>query len=185
MNDALIMEFKDRWTALGGLCYITERGDNLGEVFGQAVTELVGGHGSGRVVTALYWTNPGLDLAKWTDPLDFVKFVLWDGTSDMRDTAATADVGITGCAWAVAATGSVALYHTPTAGLLPSVLPPAHLVLIKREDIVATVADGLARVKENLPPLMKIITGPSMTADIEGTLVVGVHGPGQVAALIY
>lgn len=186
MNNPLVEEFAERWATLGGLCYFAEAGTDPGAAFRQAVGDLLGeANGPG---SALYWSGPDWDgkaWAEWTRPLDSVQFVAWDGTPVMREVAAGADLGITGCSWAVAATGSVALYHTPLTGLLPSVLPPAHLVLVNHKDIVATVADGLGRVRGNLPPLMKIITGPSMTADIEGTLVVGVHGPGRVAALIY
>ena len=65
-------------------------------------------------------------------------------------------------------------------------LPPWVMPAVDLASVVATVADGLTRLQgQALPPLMKIVSGPSMTADIEGTLVVGVHGPGKVGAIIY
>jgi L-lactate utilization protein LutC len=137
----------------------------------------------------IYWVNPELQHIEWSQILQQygpVKAWEWGSREDMRQVATTAVLGITGCAWAVAVTGSVALYASETTGLWPSILPPAHLVLVARQRIVRTVAEGLRQMAgAPLPPLFKIVTGPSMTADIEGTLVIGVHGPGRVGAIVY
>lgn len=104
----------------------------------------------------------------------------------VRDLVTQAGVGITGAAWAAADTGTVALYATARTSLSASLLPPSHLILLKQSQIYETVTQGLKAVHASgsLPHLVKLISGPSMTADIEGQLVIGVHGPGHVACLI-
>lgn len=184
----LIAEFSSRWMALGGRVYTAEGISEVSLALSQAWADLVpfSSRASGRII---YWTAPDLDALDWgtlAHEWGVSEALRWDGTSAMRDATAASVLGITGCAWAVAATGSVALYSTPETGLLPSVLAPSHVILIPRDQVVATVGDGLARLKgQQLPPLMKLITGPSMTADIEGTLVTGVHGPGYIGAVLY
>jgi L-lactate dehydrogenase complex protein LldG len=67
-----------------------------------------------------------------------------------------------------------------------SLLPPAHLAVVRRERILT----GLDELLEVLPTpatvssSMVLITGPSRTADIEQILVRGVHGPGQITVVI-
>jgi len=104
----------------------------------------------------------------------------------LRDVLAAADIGVSSGRWAVAHTGSVALYGTPDLGLWPSLLPPGHLIVLRANDILATLADGLRRLQQErpFPHEVKLVSGPSSTADIEGQLVVGVHGPKRVAVAL-
>ncbi len=189
-SDPVVREFVIRWEAMGGRSYLASGRDDLLRTCQLALRGVVWNQPSEMASdTVVYWNTPdGLDL-DWvsiTPDGVAVRWIPWTNTGEMRQITAGSILGITGCAWAVSSTGSVALYSGPKTGLLPSVLAPSHLILVPREKIVATVAEGLQRVpRDLLPPLVKIITGPSMTADIEGMLVTGVHGPGQVIAVIY
>ncbi|POB11312.1 hypothetical protein CO251_05215 [Sulfobacillus sp. hq2] len=104
----------------------------------------------------------------------------------LQDIVAHASVGVTGAAWAAADTGTVALYASAQTSLSASLLPPTHVVLLPKRRIYATLAEGLRAVHAQgaVPHLVKLISGPSMTADIEGQLVVGVHGPRRVVTVI-
>lgn len=76
---------------------------------------------------------------------------------------------------AIAETGSVVLDATEPR--LGSLLPPTHYVIVSRSRIVGTLEDAFA---QGIGRNAVIITGPSRTADIEGVLVRGVHGPGRL-----
>lgn len=98
-------------------------------------------------------------------------------------------VGVTGVAWAAADTGTLVLYGTDATPLWPSLLPPVHVVLVRQSQVVSSLKDGLDRLfQENYgttkPPLVKLVSGPSMTADIEGELILGVHGPKRLTVVI-
>lgn len=183
MSEGLVEEFGRRWESLGGFYARIHRDDPWRPTVLEAWNVLVG-DGAGSSPTVVDGADDRWGPIDWSTILS-ADVVRWDGSEAMRAACERAVLGITGCAWAVAATGSVALYSTAATGLLPSVLPPAHLVLLRAEDVVATVADGLNRVpRPAMPALMKLVTGPSMTADIEGTLVTGVHGPGRVGVIV-
>ena len=108
----------------------------------------------------------------------------------LRENSATAGIGITGVDYAIAETGSVVLL--PRAGLsrLVSLAPPVHVAIVRPEDIVDDLEDLfiLRRLAyhrgEAGSAYMNFITGPSRTADIEQTLVIGVHGPLEVHMVI-
>ncbi|MCY0899281.1 MAG: lactate utilization protein [Firmicutes bacterium] len=180
--------FRARWEAAGGHYYQAADREALGSLLAQAWGELVTGQTlSGRVV---YWVPPAVEDWPWETWLhragaqDLFK---WDATADMRSRAAACDVGLTGALWFAAETGTVAIAQGPTMGLLPTVLPPVHLIVVDAASVVPTVQEGLKQLQAqgSLPPMLKLISGPSMTADIEGTLVVGVHGPGKVGVIVY
>lgn len=94
------------------------------------------------------------------------------------------DVSITGCEYLVARTGSIVLSAALPGGRSTSVYAPIHICIARTSQLVYDIKDALQGLKEkygnNLPSLITFATGPSRTADIEKTLVVGVHGPKEV-----
>ena len=97
---------------------------------------------------------------------------------------ANCDVSITGCEYLVARTGSIVMSAAQQSGRNVSVYAPVHICIGYTNQLVYDVKDALQGVKDkygnNFPSLITFATGPSRTADIEKTLVVGVHGPKEV-----
>lgn len=91
------------------------------------------------------------------------------------------DASITGCEALVARTGSVLMSSAQQSGRTVSVYAPIHICIAFTQQLVYDLKDALQLVKdkygEHIPSLITFATGPSRTADIEKTLVVGVHGP--------
>lgn len=91
---------------------------------------------------------------------------------------------ITDCEAAVARTGSFLLSSKQNHGRVAPVYFPVHIVVLQPHQIVPDIADGLKFIKHKynnqLPSMINLNTGPSRTADIEKTLVTGVHGPKEV-----
>ena len=95
-----------------------------------------------------------------------------------------ADACITGCEMLVARTGSILLTSNQNLGRTAPVFYPVHIVFAYADQIVPDLDDAFNVLKKkyqgNLPSMINLNTGPSRTADIEKTLVVGVHGPAEV-----
>jgi L-lactate utilization protein LutC len=105
----------------------------------------------------------------------------------LRQEIIEAGLGITGADYAVAETGSVVVMPRKGLSRLVSLVPPVHLALVRPQDVVETLDDlfSLRRLEYyrnggDMGSYLNFITGPSRTADIEQTLVVGVHGPKEV-----
>jgi len=98
-------------------------------------------------------------------------------------TLADCDAAITGCEYLVARTGSILLSSAGESGRTVSVYAPIHICIAYTHQVVEDIADGLEKAllqNPTYPSLLTLATGPSRTADIEKTLVVGVHGPKEV-----
>jgi L-lactate dehydrogenase complex protein LldG len=97
---------------------------------------------------------------------------------------ADSDVSITGCEILVARTGSMVLSSGNESGRTTSVYAPVHVCMAYMDQLVYDIKDAIAllkkKYKDKLPSFVSFATGPSRTADIEKTLVVGVHGPKEV-----
>jgi L-lactate dehydrogenase complex protein LldG len=95
-----------------------------------------------------------------------------------------ADVGITYCEALVARNGSVLVSNGTAAGRRLSIYPHIHIVIAYTSQLVLDLKDGFKLLKEkypeNMPSMVSNITGPSRTADIEKTLVLGAHGPKEL-----
>lgn len=96
-----------------------------------------------------------------------------------------AGVAVTGCVLAVAETGSVVLAAAPGTPRAASLAPPAHVCLVRADDIVTTLADAMGRLGEGeLPSAWIWVGGPSRTADLEMRPTIGVHGPRSVDVVV-
>jgi L-lactate dehydrogenase complex protein LldG len=114
------------------------------------------------------------------------------------------DAGITDVQAAIAESGTLVCCSGPGHSRGLSLVPPHHLAIVRGSDLLPDLIDYFAKVTpgstptpgststpgsstspgNNLPSSIAFITGPSKTADIEGQLVTGVHGPGVVHILL-
>lgn len=114
--------------------------------------------------------------------------VILDGSGE---SLATADVGVSTAALAVAETGSVLLAGDDLASRLVSMLPLTHVVLVPVSSVVPTLEEAAAFLRRSIQQLdsgrsrhISLVTGPSRTADIERVLTIGVHGPRELHVIL-
>jgi L-lactate dehydrogenase complex protein LldG len=87
--------------------------------------------------------------------------------------------------WAIAETGSLVIKSSAQHGRAISLVPIVHVAIVEAKNCIADLLDLMELLgKEGVGNNVSIITGPSKTADIEGALVTGVHGPGEVQVFI-
>ena len=111
------------------------------------------------------------------------KLLSSNGITQYADLA-SCDVSVTGCECLVARTGSMVLSSAQAMGRTGSVYAPVHICIAYTDQVVYDVKDALLLLQEKygmaLPSFISFASGPSRTADIEKTLVTGVHGPKEV-----
>ncbi|HXU09941.1 MAG TPA: lactate utilization protein C [Blastocatellia bacterium] len=118
-----------------------------------------------------------------------IAFITDPTESDILTNAARAQIGVTGVDYALAETGSLVLLARPGQPRSVSLLPPVHIALIRPEQIIRGFDELFELLRADfeatgVKSAVTFITGPSRTADIELTLVVGVHGPQQLHAVL-
>lgn len=95
-----------------------------------------------------------------------------------------AEVGITSCEALIARTGSVMISNQNASGRRLSIFPHHHIVIARTGQMVMDLKDAFRVLKNKygtqIPSMISTITGPSRTADIEKTLVLGAHGPKEL-----
>jgi L-lactate dehydrogenase complex protein LldG len=96
---------------------------------------------------------------------------------------ARADAGVTGAEWGIAETATVVLASSPRQPRLTSLLPPAHLVVLRASRILPDLAAFFATCGP-LPSALTLVSGPSRSADIGLVPVLGAHGPTEVAIVL-
>ena len=98
-------------------------------------------------------------------------------------------VGLTECDALVAQTGSVLVTSRSAGGRALSVLPPHHVVLARRQQLISDLPEAFTLLKtkyqDNYPSFISLITGPSRTGDIERVLVLGAHGPKKLTIFCF
>lgn len=91
--------------------------------------------------------------------------------------------GITRAAGAIAETGTIILKDCTTSSRLGALTPWVHVAVLERASVYPDLSHAIAALGDD--PNVIWCTGPSKTADVEGILIEGVHGPGQQIALIF
>ena len=125
-----------------------------------------------RLITANEWNKIYCNEDKWNE--------LFSNTINLESCHAA----ITGCEYLVARTGTIVMSAAQQSGRTVSVYAPIHICIAYPNQLVYDIKDALQLLKEkyagNIPSLITFASGPSRTADIEKTLVTGVHGPKEV-----
>lgn len=105
-------------------------------------------------------------------------------TAAFHEELASCDASITTCEALIARTGSLLLSSATASGRTASVYAPIHICIAYTSQLVFDIKDGMelmqSKYGNQLPSMISLATGPSRTADIEKTLVVGIHGPKEV-----
>nr|WP_280959728.1 lactate utilization protein [Alicyclobacillus acidocaldarius] len=99
------------------------------------------------------------------------------------------DVGITGAVCGVADTGTLVVTTGGVAGRTVHQVPLVHLVVMREIQIVQSLGDAMARLREvapsgRIPAYVHFISGPSRSSDIENDQTIGVHGPARVICFL-
>jgi L-lactate dehydrogenase complex protein LldG len=179
-DDDLVGRFAERATEIG----MSVRRCGAADLFG-VLSEVLDEVGAKRVtlaVDALPQAEALADVVRGHG----VAIVDWRGDRSMAASYAI-DAGITDVACAIAEAGSLVRHSDADHGRSLSLVPPVHIAIVRASDVVADLLDYMRKIggaPGDLPATACIITGPSKTADIEGVLVTGVHGPGQVIILL-
>jgi L-lactate dehydrogenase complex protein LldG len=90
--------------------------------------------------------------------------------------------GLTRASAGIAESGTIMLKDGVTSVRLGALAPWIHIAVIDEADILGTIGEAIRRFDDD--PSIVFATGPSKTADVEGILIEGVHGPGIQAALV-
>ena len=117
-----------------------------------------------------------------------VEVAVWRDLEDFRKVAGEADIGLSTAAWAIAETGSLVLEHGPGKGRTVTLLPPTHVAVVPVDRILRTVHEAIGKYAGGeaggLPANVSFHTGPSRSGDIEMSIFVGMHGPGDVHVVL-
>jgi L-lactate dehydrogenase complex protein LldG len=182
-----VSRFTSELAALGGIVHAPAAEDaaTIASLIADAVPP-------GCAKRALLWDDAWLPVQGIGQALEAMGFEIDRqrpgdlAVAERRTELAAASVGVTGAHAALAETGSLVLVSGDGRGRLASLLPPVHVAIVRR----ASLAWSLPELLATRPDLavagsnLVCITGPSRTADIEHTLSRGVHGPGEVRAIL-
>ena len=94
------------------------------------------------------------------------------------------DLGVTEAQWAIAETGTLVLESDVENHRLTSLVPPVHICVLRAGNLRQTLGEILELTSRNLSRTVTFITGASRTSDIELTLAIGVHGPGELHVIV-
>jgi L-lactate utilization protein LutC len=185
-----VATFLTEWRAVGGFGDRVTQPERTFEYLAKVLEQ----H---DVKSVLMWNHPVLEslgVEQWltTRGIEVRRWEKLEALSadERRDLSFTADLGITSVDWAVAETGSLCVCSRPDGrGRSVSLLPPLHVTVFRANQLLPDLFDlfrelGVEGEHSGLPSNITLITGPSKTGDIQLKLTTGVHGPGEVHAVV-
>ena len=170
LNPDLSLEFKNNLEAIGGKVFICKSKSEIAAQIRQICDDK-------KVDTVFCADQELMEIFK-----DQIKV-------DSDESAfLNLSIGVTGCEFLVAHLGSVLISSAQVSGRRLNVYPEIHIVVAKSDQLTEYLDHALEKMrnkyKNELPSLISNITGPSRTADIEKTLVMGMHGPKSLIVII-
>lgn len=163
--------FKNELEAISGNCFVVESEKELFQILRKELTN--------RQISKIYCRDTAISAQLSTFDIPF--------TNSTKDFEAMT-CGITSCEFLIARTGSVLVSSAGASGRQMNVFPPVHVILAKSSQMLNYPEDALVAIQKkyrgHLPSTITTITGPSRTADIEKTLVLGAHGPKELMVFV-
>ena len=154
----------------------------------QSTAEEVAGEAEVPAAVARYLKAANLPLAGCVWPQ--LAHLDWKGAGlalEPRAANGNDAVGVTGAFAAIAETGTLVLASGPDTPATASLLPETHVAVVSVRRVVAHMEDAFALAREafgQLPRAINFVSGPSRTADIDQTIVLGAHGPSSVHVIL-
>lgn len=168
-HDDLTVIFAENFTKLDGKFIYLENESDLNATLQQLLAI--------QQLTKVYCTEPSI--------LTLLPTLANDG---VHHNLATCHVAITSCTSLVARTGTIVISSNQHSGRTASVYSPIHIAIAYTNQLVYDVKETLQDLKtlyqNKLPSVVSFASGPSRTADIEKTLVKGIHGPKEVYCIV-
>jgi len=178
----LVAQFETEFGRIGGRFH---RATNVESAF-QYIRQVATGRGAGTIVAWEGQLIDGVDLSQRLGQ-NGIQLLTESTEADFINRSAIADVGLSGVDYALADTGTLVLLACNGHARSISLLPPVHIALVRPQQMLSGLSDLFPLLRyasetegRDLSSAITFITGPSRTADIELTLVVGVHGPQQL-----
>ncbi|MCX6258510.1 MAG: lactate utilization protein [Bacteroidia bacterium] len=164
-------KFKEELELVNGRCFLCENNDDLNRQIS-------------RFIESNGWDSVFCRDEHLTSVLSSVSHLFTSDEARFREM----NVAVTACEFAVARTGSIMVSPALTNGRRLNVFPPVHIVICYYSQMVYDLADAYnaitAKYAGRLPSMISLITGPSRTADIEKTLILGAHGPKELIVFL-
>jgi len=170
----LLTRFADELEALGGKLSICPPGDVW-----QKILEILRAHSIDEILAWNATYLPDRLLEKLTEA--GVEIIFPTGETVLACSHVRA--GLTGASAAIAETGSILVLGGPGRPLTSSLLPEVHIALLREKDVYDQLGQVLQIEEIRQAPSAVLVSGPSRTADIEMTLTIGVHGPGELQVI--
>jgi len=170
LNESLSQEFKTNLELIGGQVILVESKSEIADQIKQICKE--------KDQDKIFCTDPKLqEILSGSIGID----------SD-ENSFLGLNIGVTGCELLIAHLGSVIISSAQISGRRLNVFPETHIVVACQSQLTDYLDSALEKLqnkyKNELPSLITNITGPSRTADIEKTLVMGMHGPKTLIVII-
>jgi L-lactate dehydrogenase complex protein LldG len=182
--EGLISRFSENLTLQGGVVHRTTDAQGLLTTLG----DILRAEAVRRAVVSSDDVVRPLELPQWSKDkgLALVPAATLKDRATYREAVFQADAGITGGDFAVAESGTIALFHGKDQARLLSLAPPIHIVLIPVDRVVPTYEKVIeaAYARETPPSQISFITGPSASADIQATPFKGMHGPQKLVVIL-
>jgi len=189
----LVQSFKRECELLTGKVYVARTNDEACQFLASIIKEA-------GIKQIIKWSSPllkRLEIDRLLDSLGVQNMLLAAKGSanevrqrDYTGPASKAELGISGVDYGLADTGALVLRTSPDQNRAVSLLPPVHVAIMESKCILFSSDDLITQLlldleeKGNLDSCLTLITGPSVTADIELNLVLGVHGPKELHVII-
>jgi len=191
--EELVQTFKRECKLLTGKVFVARTSDEACQYLSSIIKE-------GKIKRIVKWDSPLLRRLE-IDSLLYslgVKNMLLAEKGPLKEEdrkaylrpVSKAELGISGADYGLADTGTLVLRTLPTQDRVTSLLPPVHVAIMESKCILSSSEDLIARLmmdleeKGEMDSCLTLITGPSLTADIELNLVLGIHGPRELHVII-